>query len=87
MKTITATFLALTLFPLSAWADAELTGTVLKVDKAENQIVVKTERGEETPGVNKSTKGIENAKKGTEVTIKFSEQDGQPKVTEIIPGR
>jgi hypothetical protein len=78
--------LALTLFPFLAWADAELKGTVVKVDRAKNQIVVKTAKGEETLGISKSAKGMENAQKGTKVTVKFSEPDGQSRVTEILPG-
>jgi hypothetical protein len=64
---------------------AEVKGTILKVDKAENRIVLKTERGEETFETTKATKGIEHLKVGARVSISFSEKDGQPKVTEIIP--
>jgi Cu/Ag efflux protein CusF len=73
------------LLPASVSA-AELKGTILKVDKAENRIVLKTERGEETFELTKSTKGIEHVKVGAKVTISFSEKDGQPKVTEVNPG-
>jgi Cu/Ag efflux protein CusF len=65
---------------------AEIKGTILKVDKAENRIVLKTERGEETFETTKATKGIEHIKVGARVTISFTEKDGQPKVTEITPG-
>ena len=65
---------------------AELKGTVLKVKLAENQIVLKTERGEETLLTTKATKGIENAKEGATVIVTFSEKDGQPKISEIAPG-
>jgi len=65
---------------------AEIKGRILKVDKAENRIVLKTERGEETFETTKTTKGIEHVKVGARVTISFSEKDGQPKITEIIPG-
>ena len=71
-------------FAASASA-AELKGTVLKVKRAENQIVLKTERGEETLLTTKATKGIENAKEGAKVTVTFSEKDGQPKISEIAP--
>jgi hypothetical protein len=65
---------------------AELKGIVLKVKLAENQIVLKTERGEETLLTTKATKGIENAKEGAKVIVIFSEKDGQPKISEIAPG-
>ena len=64
---------------------AELKGTVLKVKRAENQVVLKTRRGEETLLTTKETKGIENAKEGAKVTVTFSEKDGQPKISEIAP--
>jgi hypothetical protein len=62
---------------------AEIKGTVLKVDQVENRVVLRTERGEETFLTTKETKGIENAKEGANVTVTFSEKDGQPKVSEI----
>lgn len=68
----------------TVWA-AEIRGTVLKVKTAENQIVLKTERGEETLLTTKETKGLENAKEGAKVLVTFSEKDGQPKISEIAP--
>jgi Cu/Ag efflux protein CusF len=76
----------LTLFLPPALSAAELKGTILKIDKAENRIVLKTDRGEETFETTKATKGMEHLKVGARVTISFSEKDGQPKVTEINPG-
>jgi hypothetical protein len=67
-------------------AAAELKGTVAKVDKAKNQLVLKTERGDETLEISKSTKGIEHAKEGAKITVRFSEKDGSPKVEEIVAG-
>lgn len=66
---------------------AEIKGVILKVDKAESRLVLKTERGEETLLTTKATKGIENAKEGAKVTITFSEKDGQPKISEIAPDK
>jgi len=80
---ISATVLALALLPALVFADAELKGTVVKVDKAKNQLVVRTDKGEETLLLGKGTKGMENAKEGAKITIKYSEKDGQPRVTEI----
>lgn len=67
-------------------AAAELKGTILKVDKAHNRIVLKTERGEETLETTKTTKGVEHAKEGARVVVIFSEKDGAPKISEIAPG-
>ncbi len=83
-----ARIVALSIFFLllgSAAVAAELRGTVLKVKKTENQIVLKTERGEETLLTTKDTKGLENAKEGARVLVTFSEKDGQPKISEIAP--
>jgi hypothetical protein len=84
MKKTLLLFLALIL-PAGLSA-AEIKGTILKVDKAENRIVLKTERGEETFETTKATKGMEHLKVGARVIISFSEKDGEPKVTEISPG-
>ena len=83
-KAIGAMVLALVLVPAWAFADVERRGTVIKVDKAANQLVVKTDRGEETFILDKSTKGIDNAKEGAKVIVKFTEKDGEPKVIEIV---
>jgi uncharacterized protein YxeA len=86
MKKIVMTLLALILLPTLVLA-AELKGTVEKLDKAKNQLVLKTEQGEQTLEITKSTKGIEHAKQGTKVTVKFNEKDGSPKkVDEIVAG-
>jgi Cu/Ag efflux protein CusF len=84
MKKLALMLLALLVIP-TALSAAEVKGTILKVDKAENRIVLKTERGEETFETTKATKGIEHLKVGARVSITFSEKDGQPKVTEINP--
>ena len=82
---IRAIGLALLLAPGIAFSDVELRGTVLKVDETNNHLLVKTDRGEETFILEKSTKGIRNAKEGAKIIIKFTEKDGEPKVTEITP--
>jgi hypothetical protein len=79
------TALAVLFVPMLALAQAELRGTVVKVDKATDQLVVKTQRGEETLLLSSGTKGLGHAKEGAKVIVKFSEKDGQPRVTEIAP--
>jgi len=85
MKKIVSTLLFLTLLPTLVLA-AELKGTVVKVDKAKNQLVLKTEQGEQTLEITKSTKGVEHAKQGAKVTVKFNDKDGSAKVDEIVAG-
>jgi hypothetical protein len=77
--------LILVLFPVLAVAQAELKGIVIRVDKATNQLILKTQRGEETLLLSSGTKGIAHAKEGAKVVVKFSEKDGQPRVSEIAP--
>jgi len=85
MKKFLLTLLFLTLLPTLVLA-GELKGTVAKVDKAKNQLVLKTEQGEQTLEITKSTKGIEHAKQGAKVTVKFNDKDGSAKVDEIAAG-
>ena len=73
------------LLPVLALAQAELKGTVIRVDKATDQLILKTHRGEETLLLSSGTKGIAHAKEGAKVVVKFSEKDGQPRVSEIAP--
>lgn len=86
MKLTAALALALVLSPLVAHG-ADIRGTVVKVDKAKNQIVVKTERGEETLAIVNDSKGVEHAKSGAKVTVMVTEKDGSAKVAEIVPNR
>jgi hypothetical protein len=65
---------------------AELEGTILRMDKAQNRIVLKTERGEETLQTTKATKGVERVKPGAKVVVSFSEKDGEPKISQIALG-
>jgi len=85
-KKVAVILLALLLAPLLALAQVELKGTVVKVDKAKKQIVVKTDKGEETLEITSGTKGLGHAKTGAKVKINYSAKDGEPKVSEIVPG-
>jgi hypothetical protein len=83
-KQIGVALLALTLAPVYVAAqDMELNATV--VSKEEKQIKVKTKDGEKTLLVGTKTKGLENAKEGSKVTIKYTEKDGQMRASEINP--
>jgi hypothetical protein len=83
-KQIGTMLLALTLAPAYVMAaEMEFNGTV--VSKEEKSIKVKTKDGEKMLAVGKSTKGIENAKDGAKVTIKYTEKDGQLRASEINP--
>jgi hypothetical protein len=90
-KKIAVVLLALTLAPAYVGAqekegkagDKEFNGTV--VSKDEKQIKVKTKDGEKTVRVGSKTQGLENAKEGAKVTIKYTEKDGEIRASEINP--
>ena len=83
-KKIAAILLALALSPAYVVAaDMELKATV--VSKGEKEIKVKTKEGEKTLRIGSKTKGVENAKEGAKVTIKYTEKDGQLRASEINP--
>lgn len=85
---IAMVFLAVTLTPIFALAQ-EKTLAVRVVSKSPKEIKVKTKGAggwsEKTLSFDSKTKGIENAKEGSKVTIKYVEKDGQLKATEINP--
>ena len=83
-KQICAMLLVLALAPAYVIAqDMEFNATV--VSKEEKSIKVKTKDGEKVVAIGKSTKGVENAKDGAKVTIKYTEKDGQLRASEINP--
>ena len=83
-KKIAALLLALMLVPVFALAaDMEMKATV--VSKSEKEIKVKTKDAEKTLKVGSKTKGLDNAKEGAKVTIKYTEKDGDMRATEITP--
>ena len=85
-RTMGIVLLTLTLTPAYvavAAEDMELKATV--VTKGEKDIKVKTKDDEKTILVGSKTKGLENAKEGSKVTIKYTEKDGQMRASEINP--
>jgi len=83
-RKIGVALLALTLAPAYVAAqEMELNATV--VSKEEKQIKVKTKDGEKTLLVGTKTKGLDNAKEGSKVSIKYTEKGGQLRASEINP--
>ena len=83
-RTIGTALLALTLAPAYVAAqDMEMKATV--VTKGEKDIKVKTKDAEKTILIGTKTKGLENAKEGSKVTIKYTEKDGKMRASEINP--
>lgn len=77
-----AVLLALMLVPALALA-VVLEGTIVKVDKAKQLMVVQTEEGQKTLQVTSNTKGLENAQEGAKVTINYRQTGNQLVAGEI----
>ncbi|HKA32597.1 MAG TPA: hypothetical protein VKH64_05255 [Candidatus Binatia bacterium] len=83
-RKIAAVLLAVSLAPATlALADEEMKATV--VSKSDKEIKVKVKDAEKTLQVGSKTKGLDNAKEGAKVTIKYSEKDGKLRAEEISP--
>ncbi|HEY1267505.1 MAG TPA: hypothetical protein VGH16_09630 [Candidatus Binatia bacterium] len=81
---IAAVLLAVSLTPaVVAMAAEEMKATV--VSKSDKELKVKTKDAEKTLQVGTKTKGLDNAKEGAKVTIKYSEKDGKLRADEISP--
>lgn len=81
MKKLVTIMLAILVFPVVVLA-GEFKATVVKTDKAKNQAVIRTDKGDETLEL-KGVKGSEHAKEGARVMVKVNDKDG--KVSEIAP--
>lgn len=84
-RTIGTALLALTLVPAYVAAAEEMEMKATVVSKSEKEIKVKTKDAEKTILVGSKTKGLENAKEGSKVTIKYTEKDGKMRASEINP--
>ena len=88
MKKIGSLFLGLTLLvaPVLALAQdvMEFQGRI-KSKSATEVVVQSRDQGDKTFVISDKTQGLENAKEGASVTIKYSERDGQLRVREIAP--
>lgn len=81
MKKLAAILLAILVGPVAVLA-GEFKATVVKSDQAKNQIVVRTDNGEQTLQL-KGVKGSEHAKEGARVMVKINDKNGM--VSEIAP--
>ena len=81
MKKLVTIMLAILALPVVVLA-GEFKATVVKMDKAKNQVVIRTDKGEETLEL-KGVKGSEHAKDGARLMVKVNDKDG--KVSEIAP--
>jgi hypothetical protein len=79
-------FLAVLALPSLGLAE-QLQGTILKLDKPNNRLLIKTAEGEKALVISNKTLGLEHAIDGAEVRIEYSTQDGTLRATEINPSK
>jgi hypothetical protein len=72
------------MLPAPAFAES-LDGTILKFDKQNGTVLVKTGEGEKTLLLTKKTLGLEHAIEGAHVRIEFSRTDNGLSASEINP--
>ena len=77
MKKFLAFSALLLVFPVLTVSAALLEGTVEKVDKSKNQILLQTEKGQETVEFTGGTKGLDKVKAGDKVKINYTEKSGK----------
>jgi hypothetical protein len=82
MKKLTL-LIALAFTPSLALA-ALLEGMIEKVDKDKKQIVLKTDKGQETVEFDDATKGIDKVKAGSRVTVTYSQKGEKLQASEIV---
>jgi hypothetical protein len=83
MKKALYVLIALLFFPAFSASAAMLEGTVQKIDKSKQQIVLNTADGKETVEINSATKGAESVKAGDKVKVTYA-QKGEKRVASTI---
>ena len=77
MKKFLAVSAVMLFFPvITLWA-AMFEGTVAKVDQGKKQILLQTDKGQETVEFTAGTKGADKVKAGDKVKVNYSEKSGK----------
>lgn len=84
MKKFAVCFL-LFLFHASTASALVLEGTVQKIDREQNVILLNTESGTETVLLTNSTKGAENLKPGDKISVTYRQEGGKLVAETIAP--
>ena len=63
--------------PVSSASAALLEGTVAKVDQSKKQILLQTDKGQETVEFSAGTKGADKVKAGDKVKVNYTEKGGK----------
>jgi hypothetical protein len=75
------------LFQISMASALILEGTVQKIDRDQNLILLNTESGTETVLLTNSTKGAENLKPGDKVKVTYRQEGGRLLAETITPNK
>lgn len=86
MKKFAACFF-LFLFQTSMASALILEGTVQKIDRKQNLILLNTESGTETVLLTNSTKGTENLKPGDKIRVTYRQEGGRLVAETITPNK
>ncbi|HZH83735.1 MAG TPA: hypothetical protein VFD87_11345 [Phototrophicaceae bacterium] len=82
-----AAYFFLFLFQISMASALMLEGTVQKIDRDQNVILLNTESGTETVLLTNSTKGAENLKPGDKVRVTYRQEGGRLLAETITPNK
>lgn len=82
-----AVYFFLFLFQISMASALMLEGTVQKIDRDQNVILLNTESGTETVLLTNSTKGAENLKPGDKVRVTYRQEGGRLLAETITPNK
>jgi hypothetical protein len=77
VKKLLAFSAVLLVFPVVTVFAALLEGTVQKVDQSKKQILLQTDKGQETVEFTRGTNGADKVKAGDKVKINYSEKSGK----------
>jgi hypothetical protein len=75
------------LFQTSMASALILEGTVQKIDREQNLILLNTESGTETVLLTNSTKGTENLKPGDKIRVTYKQEGGRLVAETITPNK
>jgi hypothetical protein len=85
MKRLAACLLVFWLLPISTASALVLEGTVQKIDRDQNLILLNTESGTETVVLIPTTKGADNLKPGDKIKVTYREEGGKLVAEVIVP--
>jgi hypothetical protein len=87
MNKTASLLLTLLLFPAFPVSAGEIEGTVQKLDRAKQQMVLNTESGSETVELSKATKGADKVKVGDSVKVAYKKKGDKLVAVAIVASK